>query len=370
MDEMLNLRSFYLRLVKKIWKIPACILIGMIACGGIYFEATQGSRQDRTFENTVKLYLDFAYDEETGTQVDSYNAYTWNDLMGTDDIIDQIMSNLNTYGVSETESEKDSNGQNLITRKDVLETIDADIPSDVRLMVITITAKQPNLCDYVGQSVAHALVTYGENNDAFESIKILSISGPELVVVTDKTKTAVIAGGVLGLIVGILGMLLLEVLDDAVYVPEDLEKKYHLPVLGVIVRGGKAEPDYFRNQIIANAQHTYEGLEDIRIMSSLDRDAKKNYAESVCDRYKKILGNDFDFDKTEIKAAYLQGTSEKWADDLDTADGVIIAVNAGRKNISSITENTISSLHKVDVPILGMLLVDADDKFLQRYYKI
>ena len=39
-DETLNLRSFYLRLLKKIWILPVAALIGAILAGGIYYLVT------------------------------------------------------------------------------------------------------------------------------------------------------------------------------------------------------------------------------------------------------------------------------------------------------------------------------------------
>ena len=40
MDEALNLRSFYLRLFRKIWILPLAAAIGGLIAGLIYFVAT------------------------------------------------------------------------------------------------------------------------------------------------------------------------------------------------------------------------------------------------------------------------------------------------------------------------------------------
>ncbi len=371
-EEMLNLRSFYIRLCKKIWIIPVAAVVGALISFIIYFLATTVFGTGTTYESEATLYIDFAYDEETGTQVDYYNAYTWNTLIATDEIIDTTMNNLSGMGISELEGSATTGGSidAGVTRAQVIADTNADIPSDVRVMVLTITDADSDLAYAIAQATSDSLVKYGESNDAFESIKVLSCNESIASVYTDRTLVAVIFGAVLGIITCILLMMLMSLLNDAAYVPEDIEKKYHLPVIGVLSSEGTQELQYFRNLLIATANHLIAHTSDVKVVSPLDKGEDKKYALAANTRLKEVLGNDFDFGKTSIISSQMPSAGQDAVKELDLSDGVIIAIPAGKKNLGAITENLLSELHKLDVPVLGFVLTDADMKFLKRYYGI
>lgn len=371
-EEMLNLRSFYIRLCKKIWIIPVAAVVGALISFIIYFLATTVFGTGTTYESEATLYIDFAYDEETGTQVDYYNAYTWNTLIATDEIIDTTMNNLTEMGIGELEGSATTGGSidAGVTRAQVIADTNADIPSDVRVMVLTITDADSNLAYAIAQATSASLVKYGESNDAFESIKVLSCNESIASVYTDRTLVAVIFGAVLGIITCILLMMLMSLLNDAAYVPEDIEKKYHLPVIGVLSSEGTQELQYFRNLLIATANHLIAHTTDVKVVSPLDKGEDKKYALAANTRLKEVLGNDFDFGKTSIISSQMPSAGQDAVKELDLSDGIIIAIPAGKKNLGAITENLLSELHKLDVPVLGFILTDADMKFLKRYYGI
>lgn len=371
-EEMLNLRSFYIRLCKKIWIIPVAAVVGALISFIIYFLATTVFGTGTTYESEATLYIDFAYDEETGTQVDYYNAYTWNTLIATDEIIDTTMNNLTEMGIGELEGSATTGGSidAGVTRAQVIADTNADIPSDVRVMVLTITDADSDLAYAIAQATSDSLVKYGESNDAFESIKVLSCNESIAYVYTDRTLVAVIFGAVLGIITCILLMMLMSLLNDAAYVPEDIEKKYHLPVIGVLSSEGTQELQYFRNLLIATANHLIVHTSDVKVVSPLDKGEDKKYALAANTRLKEVLGNDFDFGKTSIISSQMPSAGQDAVKELDLSDGVIIAIPAGKKNLGAITENLLSELHKLDVPVLGFVLTDADMKFLKRYYGI
>lgn len=371
-EEMLNLRSFYIRLCKKIWIIPVAAVVGALISFIIYFLATTVFGTGTTYESEATLYIDFAYDEETGTQVDYYNAYTWNTLIATDEIIDTTMNNLTEMGIGELEGSATTGGSidAGVTRAQVIADTNADIPSDVRVMVLTITDADSDLAYAIAQATSDSLVKYGESNDAFESIKVLSCNESIASVYTDRTLVAVIFGAVLGIITCILLMMLMSLLNDAAYVPEDIEKKYHLPVIGVLSSEGTQELQYFRNLLIATANHLIAHTSDVKVVSPLDKGEDKKYALAANTRLKEVLGNDFDFGKTSIISSQMPSAGQDAVKELDLSDGVIIAIPAGKKNLGAITENLLSELHKLDVPVLGFVLTDADMKFLKRYYGI
>ncbi len=368
-SEMLNLRSFYLRLIHIIWVIPVAMIMGALFATGIYYLATVTYGPARAYSAQSKLYLSFAYDE-SGKVYDYYNAYTWNDLMSTDDILNQTMKNLANEGIPEISAqEKEKSGnENGISRAEVIASTDAEIPSDGRLMVLTITNHDAKLADAILKATDDSLVTFGSTHDEFEGIDVRSRSDAALVTYTDRTAAAAVTGAVLAAIMAILILLLLDVLDDAVYVPEDCERRYHIPVLGMLPREGSALQERFRNELIAGFEHLIRSQTSVILIAVKDR-TENTAAGKALEGIHSTLKNDFDFQKTDIRAGEIPGTGLAGYRKLQQANGVILVLQAGERN-GAMTEHLISQLHKHDCPILGIVLTGVWPGFINRYYRI
>lgn len=353
MDETLDLRSFYLRLIKKIWIIPLAAIIGAIVAGCIYTLVTVTFGPEKTYSTESKLYIKFAYDENAKSQVDYYNAYTWSLLMTTDDILDEVMNNLGKAGVSEDE----------ITRQEVADSIAAEIPSDVRLLLVTVKNNNKDHADLITDATDKSLESYGETNDAFTSIKLLSKSEAALVTYSDKTFTAAAFGAVACLVLTIFVLLLVDALDDAVYVPEDIEKRFDVPVLGV---AGKSE--YFRNELQAAFEKNVAGAEKV-IFISTDSALDVSVSEKDLLAVKESLGNRFSAQTEKIIAMETPGNVLENYRKIGTCDGVILGIPAG-KRCGTMNDHIVAQLQKHECPILGVILVRADEKFLKKYYRL
>ena len=354
-NEIINLRAFYLRLLGKLWLIPAALALGAVIGGLIYFLATSVFAPARNYVSESTLYIYFAYDENKGTQVDEYNAYTWNILVKTDDILNEVMRNLEKNGYQES----------VLPRDKVATSMNADIPSDVRVMVFTVSYPDRDICAAILKAANDALVSYGESNKAFEEIEVLSASEPSLEIVSDRMVTAVIFGAVLAVAFMILGMLLADSMDDAIYVPEDAEKRYHQPVLGVLTRKGQEEPSYFRNEILEMLDSVKKNIHSVAIFCADDKTGKA-FAEQGTDRLGEVVGSAMQ--KSDIQFIPLPhpGNDRSMAAELSKVQGAVIMVRMGKRN-GAMTEHLISMLRKMECPVLGLIIIDADQKFLSRY---
>ncbi|MDO4284106.1 MAG: hypothetical protein Q4C60_02110 [Eubacteriales bacterium] len=244
LDEELNRRALYLRVRGRLWIVPLAALLGALLGGLVYFLATTVWADAREYQEVSKLYLDFAYDE-TGTVYDYYNGATWTDLLTANpEISDRIMERL-----------PEDVGLDVVKA-----SAEAEILSDIRLLTVTVTNPDRETTQAIAQAINEALVAFGESAKEFSQITFLSSEGPSLVMVSDRTRNAVLLGLALGLLAGAFGLWLRETLDDAVYVPEDAARRYGVPVLGVLVRDlarnketGAAETDRIGTLLTAEA---------------------------------------------------------------------------------------------------------------------
>ena len=94
-DRGADLKLMSLLLIKRIRIVILGTVLGAAICGGIYFLCHVVYAPAREYEAVSKLYLTFAADDD-GDAYQYYNGYTWNDLMGTEPILDYAMECVRT----------------------------------------------------------------------------------------------------------------------------------------------------------------------------------------------------------------------------------------------------------------------------------
>ncbi len=365
MEEAVNLRSFYLRLLGKIWIIPLAAVIGAVICAGIYTLVTVTFGPAKTYSANAKLYISFAYDENKGTLVDYYNAYTWNNqLKTTDDVLGPIIDDLAAEGIKVIDEDVSGDGSFFITRDDLVSAIDLDIPSDVRVMVVTVTSGKKELSDAILKATVSSLESYGSRNSAFDSIKRLGVEAAKLDTYTDRSIVATVFGACMGALLALFVLLIIDAVDDAVYVPEDCEKRYKLPVLGVLF-AGEEKDSFFRNELVAAYNKIVSGAGEVVVISA-DSIENAEISEKDAEKLKSLLGSD-NSEKTKLIPLAVPGSVLDNYRKIGTCDGVILCVPYGKRR-GAMAEHIIAQLKKHECPVLGLVLVRASSRFLRRYY--
>ena len=92
-QEGMDGKRFALCLFRKVWVILAAALIGAAAAGGIYlFTAlVLGGPAQYQVLSQYRIYFD---KDKYGEIEDYYNAYTWGEIMKTDQVVDFVMEAL------------------------------------------------------------------------------------------------------------------------------------------------------------------------------------------------------------------------------------------------------------------------------------
>lgn len=224
MNEGIDLKLTMLLYRKKIWISIVGALAGAVFAGGLYFLLHVVYAPAREYEAVSELYLTFAKDDD-GDAYQYYNGYTWNDLMGTEPILDRIMEELSDTALS---------------REQVRAAVSADILSDIRLLTVTVATNQLDESEKIIRAAEKALIGFGEEMIEFDRIEVIGHGQAQLVVVEDETVRAVVAGAVIGFLLSLIGLAFAYVVDDSIYVPSDFEKRYGYPVLGVRFAGNEA----------------------------------------------------------------------------------------------------------------------------------
>lgn len=363
----MDLKRLVLYAQKRLWLVIVMAVLGA-TCGGILYQVVRSMKMPVEYEAISKLYISFGHDE-SGEVYQHYNGYTWNDLLDTDPILDLVMKGLPGY-----------------EREQVEGATTAEILSDIRLLTITVKGEDEKFVREIRNAVENGLREYARDSEELEQIKVIRSGAPGRVYWDDRTTSACVMGGV---ILGVLTLLIIGfgyALDESVYVQEDIEKKYAYKALGILTRNQKGLQPYAR-ELKANIRYA---LGEKRTFAILDM---ANHADTRRLELERLLGSEgleaysgngreddgFSWSmpeeeetpaaKSEWDVLAFNGNilAEEECRQIRETGGVILllpfGMDMGRK-----TARILSFLKNQDCEVLGMIIAQADEEFLNRYF--
>ena len=330
MNEGIDLKRLFLCFKQKLLLIIAITLIGALLGGGTYLLVRLIS-MPVLYQSQSKFYLQYIYDP-SGAVEQYYNAFTWNDLLHADPILDEVIAALKTLPdgklVLNGAPESDEKYKERL-RDNMLRAV---LLSDRRLLTIFFTTTDPHMTSVVQKAVEIGLINYAAGSHEIISMEIIRSTEPQLFIWDDHTLRAAIGGAVLFLILALFGWWFYFILDDSLFTVKDAENRYPFPAAGILLVGESYETEslYFT-------------------------ETKENLAYILNDKQ-----NPRYLSVEELP--YPSGAA------LRETDGIILEVPFGGRN-GKLIDRCVSYLKSQDVPILGLLITDADKKFLSFYYK-
>lgn len=349
MQDGVDLKRMFLLFKEKIILVIIAVMAGALLGGGIYLLYHLVLAPEREYQSVSKLYLNFNCEPEDYNQL-AYNGYTWNDLMITDPILDYTMKELGTG----------------VERDTVVAATKAEILSDIRLLTITITAKEPELAARIMEATQKALVHLGETDELFHSIEVYSTSQPQQIVWDNRTLRAVITGAVIALVAALMWFAFYYVLDDSVYVEGDVQKRYGIPVLGVFTRSKQGSVQSYHKDFKVNYDYLCENKKSVALISADVKEDAQAIAE-VINQSEEQENTDGKAGRTLVCVYDVCGADEHVYEKMRYTDGIILVLRYGSRNGKRV-ERMLYQLEKQDCPVFGMIITGADEEFLKLYY--
>lgn len=362
----MDLKRLMLYLQKRIWLVVVLAIFGA-TCGGVIYQVLRSVKMPVEYEAVSKLYISFGHDE-SGEVYQYYNGYTWNDLLDTDPILDFVMRDLPGYD-----------------RDAVREATTAEILSDIRLLTVRVRGEDEKFVREVMSALESGLREYARESEELDQIKAIRSGAPERVYWDDRTMSACVTGAVLLGVLSLLVIGFIYALDESIYVQEDIEKKYNCRALGILTRNQKGLQPYAR-ELRANIRYALGEQRRFAILDMADHaDTRRLELERLLDREGleaygseqeeddfgwNIPKEEDSFVKTsewDILAFNQNGLSEDECRQIREAGGVVVLLpfgtDTGRK-----TARILSFLKNQDCQLLGMVIAQADEEFLNRYF--
>ncbi len=362
----MDLKRLLLYLQKKIWLVVMLTVLGA-CCGGIVYQMTRSMKMPVEYQGVSKLYISFGHDE-SGEVYQYYNGYTWNDLLDADPILDLVMMHLPGY-----------------EREQVMEATTAEILSDIRLLTITVRGENEKFVREIKKAVENGLREFASNSKELEQIEVIRSGVPERVYWDDRTVAACVTGAV---ILGLLSLLAVGfnyVFDESVYVQEDVEKKYGVKALGILTRNQKGLQPYTR-ELKANIRYILGEKKAFAIVDMANHgDTRRLELERLLSSQElDVFGGgeqeeDFGWNVSQREAAHQKKSeyevtafnenilAEEECRKIREVGGVIILLPFGT-DVGRKTSRILSFLGNQDCKVLGMIVTQADEEFLNRYF--
>ena len=372
-DRGLDLRRFTLYFQKKIWIILLLVLVGGLI-GAISYRMYRTMKMPVEYESVSKLYITFEQDEN-GDVYQYYNGYTWNELLDTDPILIAIMNHLTGY---EEEEVKDATS--------------AEILSDIRLLTVTVKGDSEKMVREIQAAVEEGLADYADQSEELRKIVTIRSDMPKRVYWSDDTTKALIAGAVFLGLVGFLVYCFMYVLDDAVYVQADVERRYPYKALGIMTHNQKGLQPFVKElkadllYVMGNSRTVLMiDMDNHGDLRQADMDKLLNWEEGGTLGGDKDIGgelvwhvrkDDEDEDEEELLPEPKEWTITVFNEN-DMGDeqcaairkngGVILLIPFGN-DVSRKTERILTFLKNQDCKVYGIIVTEADEEYLNRYF--
>ena len=357
-QEGMDGKRFALCLFKKGWIILAAALAGAAVAAGIYLFAALvlGGKPEYQVFSQYRIYFD---KEKYGEIEDYYNAYTWGEIMKTDQVVDFVMEAL-PEGISKAQ---------------VKASVSVGQMNDVKIMPLYITTQDAGLSQEIAKAYVYGLDKFAKSIEGLSGMQCWTVEPAAQVPRATKTLNAFMFGGILGAVLSFLVLVFFYILDDSIYLEEDFAKRFRIPVMGILTRGKDAD---YLEELKGNAAFLLKGskricLVDGSCLKQTGRLEKSGQGAAAgasavppsCWEAGELLSAAAGENAETLVTAWPFG--EKEVRMLHSADSVLLAVPCGFGNGRALF-HLAAQLEKLGITAAGAVLTDADDKFLRAYY--
>ena len=349
LKEGIDSRALLMCFLKKIKYLLLIGVTGAVLGSGLYLLIMGINNLDPVYEKEMEFYVDF--EDKNWEAKHHYNDYTWNDVIGTDLIMGEVMKVLGDDFLS--------------SREEVKSMISAHIYSDVRYLTINVTGPVAAKVEAVSDALTKTLENFGQNMAEFDAISLIEDNQVQKHKVEYFSIRACLLGAVLAMLLASFVWAIDFCMGDAFYTKRDVNKALQIPALGVLFdKGNEADGKYEKELQLALSYLAKQVGEDKEKTSFVLVDVSKEaLAENVKGLLETLYGDTLG---CELATQIYPVTEEADFDQLRSTDGVLLVVPFG-KRIRVTAEEMIMQLQNQDVKVSGVILAGADKKWMHGY---
>ncbi len=333
-EEPVDLKLLCLKMMKKTGILLVATVLGALVLGGIYFLKETVFSPDTAYQVVGETFIDYIPEEGYGISRVYITDEAWDSLAKSDAFVESVISEVSAQGYT-------------VSEKLIRDSIDASVVSDSFVVTTTVYAKEEGLAVAINAALQNAIVDFClPRQEVAESFIMTCPTSAEKRDVTKEVLVAALIGAVLGFGGALVACLVSFLMDDSVYLPVSFEKRYGLPMLGTLES----------EELPANAEKLCKGFQKLAVAGVCEAVSTEEVTERLQDKV------------TGVYSAGSVSMTKEWLAGFAGADGVILAVAAGRRDGKQI-ERIIGFLKKQEITVVAAVLCNADETLLARYYR-
>ncbi len=341
-NEPADHKLFWLLFLKKVKWVLICSFLGALFMSAIYYLHRTVFAPPVEYQVQGEVYVDYVVVEGYGISLTSYNTETWNTMVHSDEFVDRIQTSVTEQGFS-------------INRELLKESMLVKLVSDSRVLITTVSMKDPDLAVAASHGLLQAIITFGEGQDNVKEIRIMSNpTQAALVQQENRLISRALTGAILGAFLSIVVLSFCIAMDDSVYIPSSFENRYNVPALGTLAS----------KSLYMDMTYLLKDLNKVAVLAL----CKDIPIEEVADQLSSLYDIGSERKQMPVFTPVLDVEEHPhMTETLRKAEGVILVSGFGNHDGKRI-EKTIAYLRRQDCNIIGALLWGADEKLLLRYY--
>lgn len=308
MNQGIDLKRLVLVLGKKLWLILAATVLGAVLGGMTYKVVTGITNGEPEYRASADYYISFFEDG-----ADYYNAYTWDNILRDDPIVDYALTLLPKE----------------ITKDMVKASVTGEMLSDYRILTVHVNAKSKEVADTIAAAYEKSLWHFGQEMDLLDKVERWSQEDAVLFEKNNKTMNAAFLGAIVAFLLVTFVVLFYYILEDAFYVERDAEERFGLKVYGLLTK----QNDEIQKQIFRDHLNYVFGAEEIETWNAEIIPASEDYKR------------------------------------LRTKEHLLLNIPWGRNNGRQ-AEKVLRQMELQDVKVEGIVITEAEDSFIKAYYAV
>lgn len=333
LQEGMDGKRFCLCLLLQWKKMIVAAAAGALVAAAAYLLAMGLLNGETVYESLSNYYIYYNTDER-GNIKDHFNAYTWNDFLKSDQMLDYVMPQL----------------PDTVTRAQVEAAVRAECPSNASWMYVYVTDTDPERAEEIGEAYVQALSEFGQQELGFDGIDRWNKEAVRQVETEYRTGRAAALGGCLGFLILFFLLCLRYALDDGCYLPEDVNCRLGLGLLGMVWDG---TPEKRAEKLL-----TYSLPEEETAILCLEEASRKALLKAAEGRKTVKI----------VLLSQLEEQTGKTAVGGMAADGGWILALPWGKSGGRLAKLTADRLRQQGVVWKGVVLTGADRRFIRWYY--
>lgn len=338
--EPFDLRLTILRFLRNFPVILLVTVAGTLLFGGIYVVKNLVLRPAKTYSAEATFYVEYASDSwaADGTYI---NYMTWNTWLTSQEFTGYVQNYLD--------------GEN-ITQERLAASLSAEVPSDLRIPVVTATTENPELSERILEAAAKALVQdFPAGVKDVDTIRLTDTKPAEEVALDVRPVRAFVLSFVLCGFFAVVGFLLKELGSEVIYLPTTLTARY-----------GCKQPGIPGTEMFAeNLAYFLKGKKHLAVADVYDIHEPEDAAQEIRQSLLKHLKPE---ELPEIETFPCVAAAPNAAARIRKADGVVLIVRSGERD-GRYLELTLDFLRQQDIEVTAAILFEQDKWLVKNYYR-